>query len=739
MADTPAACAAKSDILVRSDPTLAAVRPVDCSTITETPPEFTWPPQNGKNTYEVTLTFPDGRRESRKSKRNYLLWDKTIPAGKYAWRVKVSGSSNDVSQPRTFTIAADPVPFVVPPLNELVQRARSTPRPRTWSRDPSHPMAALESERAAGFKELRQGVDDKMAAPVQPEPSSGSDDSNYEASVAEQKRALGAALAWAATHQSQYGDDAARRMLGLARWNPAGATSYKKNDMANRTVAWTLALAYDWAEDRLTPTQRQQVLAAIEARTQPMFDDVSLRLASYPYDSHGNLTLGIVAAIGTLMVGEIPAAERWVRETIPLAVVWTSPWGWKDGGFANGTAQLFWDTGSHLPAWYVLKNVAGVDLSRKEWVRNHLRFMAYFVPPGAPSGVFGDGHELNLEEVWSRVAKATARFAPDPVGRWYAASLAKEDAGRIELMLSPRVASEHATLPSGTPDSAYFPSVGWVAMHSRLDDPQRTSVYFKSSAYGSYNHSHGDQNGFVIHSKGERLAMASGYYDGYKTPHWKDWYKQTRAANAITFDGGKGQGFNGKEFAGEITRFEQGDGYDLSVGRAEKAYDGEVSRAQRSIVYLRPNLVLVHDSLASDQPHAWEWNIHAMQKMVKLSDSTVQVRNGLAKMCLEMLVSPGAGFQQTDQFTAVPSGNKPNQWHGTFAALQKSNRAEFLALMRIDADCKAGGARSAMVVPGADGLKVDVDGTTVTFGANGPEVKRGDPTILATRKPQVGG
>jgi hypothetical protein len=727
-------CAPKSDFLVRSDPTLAPIRPVDCSTVTQTPPEFTWPPQSGDNTYEVLLTQPGGNVETRTTTKNWVLWDKALRAGTYSWRVKVSGASNYTSEARTFTIAPSASAFVVPDGGKLVERARQARRPRTWSNDPTRVIAGMKSERAASFRELLVEVGNKMPAPVQPEPASGSIESNYEDTVAEQKRTLAAALAWAVTRQERYGHDAARRMLAQARWNVDGPTAYAKNDMANRTVAWTLALAYDWAQDYLKPAERTAVLAAIKARTQPMFDDVVKRLAAYPYDSHANITLTVVAAIGALTAGEIPEAERWLKEALPLAVVWTSPWGWQDGGFANGTAQLFWDTGSNLPAWYVLRNAAGVDLAQKEWVRNHARFMAYFVPPGAPSGVFGDGHELDLEEVWGRVSKATARFAPTPLARWYARSMRHEDTSRIELMLSPRVDLSGASLPADTPNSAYFPSVGWVAMHSSLADPERTSVYFKSSPYGSYNHSHADQNSFVIHDKGERLAMASGYYDGYQTEHWKQWYKQTRAANAITFDGGKGQGFNDKAAAGEIVRFERGRNWDIATGRAEKAYGGELSRAERTIVYLRPGVVLVHDSLASDKPHAWEWNIHAMKKMTRLSDKVVQVRNGPAKMCLEMLVSPEVTFEQTDQFTAPPRAkDAAPQWHGRFVASGKAQRAEFIALMRVGAECRAGATRSAMVVPTANGLEVRVGTATVTFGPEGASVEDGGAAPLLVK------
>lgn len=715
-ATTPCA-AGKSDFLVRSDPHLAPVRPADCSTTTQSPPEFVWPPQNGKNTYTLQLTHPDGRTESRETTGNWVLWDRVLAPGAYTWRVKVAGASNDLSRPRSFTIAPNAVAFVVPPGDKLVEQARAAARPRTWSGDATRPLAGIRSKRAAAWTGLVNEVDNKMPAPVQPEPTSSSVEANYEETVAEQKRTLAAALAWAVTRDARYARDAKRRLFAQARWSTTGPLSYATNDMGNRTVAWTLALGYDWMHDHLQPQERSELLAAIRARTEPMYADVVPRLAAYPYDSHGNVTLVIVAAIAALTVGDIPQAEAWLRDTLPVAVIWTSPWGHQDGGFANGTAQMFWDTGSNLPAWYVLRNAARVDLANKEWVRNHGRFMAYFSPPGAPAGNFGDGQELDQGEISARVAKALARFVQDPFARWYARATRGEDASRIELMLSPAVEIDAAPLPEGAANGAAFPSVGWAAMHSRLADPQRTSVYFKSSPYGSYNHAHADQNSFVIDHKGVRLATASGYYDGYKTPHWSNWYKQTRAANAITFDGGQGQGVNGLQYAGAIERFETAPRFDYAIGRAEKAYSGALTKAKRTLVYLRPNVVVVHDELASEQPRSWEWNIHGAHKMVERGPNAVRLRSGREQMCVEMLSGPETRFEQHDRFDAPPQGKgMPNQWHGRFTAVQKATSAEFVVLMRIGADCRD--EASAKAVKSQGGWKVVVDGMTIAIAGD---------------------
>ncbi len=720
-------CGAQKDFLVRSDALLAPLRPTDCSVLTQSPPEFTWPPLDGKHTYTLTLTKPDGSKESRTTAKNWLAWDSVLPAGKYSWTMH-STMDKEVTKPRTFTIEPNAVPFLLPSEDAALKRAKETPRPRTWAADALTPILAVKSERAAGFKAMVDDVEGHMRNPVQAEPNAGSNDSNYEDTVIEQKRTLAAAFAWAATHNPKYGADAARRLIAQARWSPTGRISFRNNDMASRNVAWTLALGYDWAYDYLDPEQKKAILEAIRVRTRDMYEQyvATEKIAKTPFDSHGNLTLTITAAIAALVAGDIPEADQWVRGAANMAIVWTSPWGGADGGFGNGTAQAQWDTGSNLIAWSVLKNATGADIAKKEWVRNYARYLAYFLPPGTPAGLFGDGQEQPLKEVWARIGKAYTAFAPSALGRWYAAQWSGEDTSRIEALLAPRLDKGPAPFPEGTPNGAVFPSIGWAAMHSNLADPMRTSVYFKSSPYGSYNHSHADQNSFVVNDKGKRLAIASGYYDNFRTPHWTNWYKQTRSANAITFENGTGQRVDGREFSGDITRFESTAGYDYAVGHAEKAYAGALTKAQRTLVYLRPNVIVVYDALASADAHTWEWNIHALEKMTPASDKAVHLKNGDAQMCIEMLASPAAAFSQTDQFTAPPapstmSANAPNQWHGAFATSARTRDAEFVAVLRVGSDCSRGTGATASRT--SAGWEVKVDNKTVILAGDTVSVK----------------
>src|SRR5689334_20739043 len=61
----------------------AQVRPTDCATVQQTPPDFSWPDLSPDAQYQVTLTYPDGRTRSNTVARNWINWDEILPAGAY--------------------------------------------------------------------------------------------------------------------------------------------------------------------------------------------------------------------------------------------------------------------------------------------------------------------------------------------------------------------------------------------------------------------------------------------------------------------------------------------------------------------------------------------------------------------------------------------------------------------------------------------------------------------------------
>ena len=720
----PLLARADGDWLVVDHPLAASIRPADGATVEQTPPDFSWPEVSKSARYTVRLVYPGGKARSLRAPQNYLNWDEVLPPGRYRWTVTAADPQGErTSQPRQFTVGADARPFLAPDMKALAARLKAKPHPRGLPDEAT--LALIVKQRPEGIARLRGEVrvrarnNPPPEAPDSPSPSRD----NYRV-YDEVKRTVNALAAYVLLKDDAYYEDAVRRLRNMASWDPGGSTSYNRRglNMSARTMTFALALGYDWLHPRLKEEEKHLLLGSIKARLAHMHADVigeRSRVAAQPRDSHGQLTATMLGMMAALMVGDLPEAEGWMREALPLALNITQPWGGEDGGFSNGTAYALWDTGDLQSHWYVMRWATGIDFAQKAWVRNYAKFLAYFNPPGTPARLFGDGHDVGmLEEMSARFGKGYTHFAPTPLGRWYASRLSGEAPLRFEYLMSPPADfSGPQPFPKGTAHSLYLPTTGWVAMHSDLADDERVSVYFKSSPppHGAYNHQHADQNSFVINAGGKRLAIESGYYDGWKTPHWWNWLKHTRAKNAVTYDGGKGQifleqtGYKRTGY-GRITRFHSAPGYDIAAGDATHAYDGELTRALRTLVYLRPNLLLVHDRLASATPRRWEWNIHAVNRM-KEKDQGIEIENDGQRLCVQMLGTK-ATFQQTDEWTAEPRKGEP-QWHGRFATAPLP-AAQFLALL--DVGCRSG-ARATPEAGG--GWTVIAAGRTVRIGADG--------------------
>ncbi len=748
-----------------ADPGTATPAPADCAQVEQNPPEFRWPYVSGA-AYTLSVTFPDGHVESPTTEHNWFNWNAALPTGEYSWQVTQNGVA---SRARRFLVGASAVSFVVPKMDALAGELATEPHPR--SLPDAATLAKMAAQRARALAAVRWQVKTDPQAPAEGAQGDG---------LRYGRMALASLMAYVYDGSDADRKDATRRVLALAAWDPRGPTA--RDDRESIYVAWVETLGYDWLWPALTNAQRDALASMLRVRIGDLYgwvtgangwpygaSNVPPPLWRQPRNSHRAHDAVMIAVMSALLVGDLPEARGWMTELLPYVLNSLSPWGGEGGGYANGTAYALWDIGSQLSAWYALRrSTCGkpqtcIDLARKAWVRNFGRFLAYFLPPtyagdpalqlrrkadpSTPIGVFGDGFaDRQLFEERARYVKGYTYFAPSALGCWYAQSLAGEDYAKIEyLMAPPDPCPPRAPFPAETPNSLYLPAIGWIAMHSSLEDLDRTSVYFKSSPapFGAYDHQAADQDSFVINAGGERLAIESGYYDGYGTNHWQYWVKRTKSANAITYDGGRGQ--HAVELVplrsgeappytsiryGRIVAEQSAPAYDIVTGDATDAYNnalsssGPLSRAVRTLVYLRPDAILVYDTLASATPRTWEWNIHALDPFTVIrSASRVLITRGRESLCVDLLAGPrarfvpvaGSGFDSwgaTNGVSDAPDKPAPREYHGKFASVRASIEAEFLVLLRVNGDCRSAPA----VATRANGTwSVRVDGRTVSF------------------------
>jgi hypothetical protein len=611
------------------------------------------------------------------SKASFFIWAMFAMVGGTIQTVHAS----DVYQPQLASV-------------QILSHPRSLPNDSALLKSNEAVISKLLSNRALVLNSLPYPTEPALESSGLAVPDAAAQASKLHNRVSEEgANILLLAMHWHKTKDLSSLAGAKARSLNLSNWSPQGMTGFRSNDQAGRSIAWTLSLAYDWLYDQWTPPEREQLLSAIRPRVIDMLSrdapyglDHGRKLDQWPFDSHGVTNLAHLAVICTVLAGVEIVFDNCFEDVVPRYVAKPIPWGGDDGGFSNGTAYAHWSMlYVHFIAWDLLKRPLGIDLWQTPWTRGYGDYITYFLPPGSPSGLFGDETEKKFSDVWATQAKVFAAHLSAPLADWYGRTLQGEQSAHTALLIGPYKYFDNVvgTLPAGTPNASFIPSIGWAAMHSDLGNRLRTSVYFKSSPFGSYNHSHADQNSFVIHAQGKALAIDSGYYDYYGSPHWTNWYKSTKAHNAITFDGGRGQLHDLMTAKGKLTHFETTERYDLVTGDAREAYGGQLTRAIRSVAYLRPSTIVVFDSLKSDTQRAWEWNIHALAEMrIPSAKEVVIVQDGV-QLCVRMLSSPAGRFDQTDLFPVDPQGSYPRQWHATFSAQKKSTSAVFVTLLEV--------------------------------------------------------
>src|SRR6266404_91991 len=84
---------ATADWMATSDQLAAPIRPAECASVEQSPPDFGWPDISPDGVYQVTLTYPDGHAKTLAATQNWINWNEVLPAGTYSWQVQLTDSS----------------------------------------------------------------------------------------------------------------------------------------------------------------------------------------------------------------------------------------------------------------------------------------------------------------------------------------------------------------------------------------------------------------------------------------------------------------------------------------------------------------------------------------------------------------------------------------------------------------------------------------------------------------------
>lgn len=698
--------------------------------IVETPPRFTWLPEIDDGArYMLKIASAGEERVYTDIPVNFFTPPDVLPAGEYTWAYAVcegGRQKSEWSKERPFTVA-DGLPET--PLEPRAARFGSADmaHPRLWlgpkALDAFGEAVAADPAHCNWSTFLEKSVRPWAGKPPMREPAPYPDNTRvasiWRATYIEcQELIYGIrhlAIAGHVLDNADYLATARDWLLEAASWDPEGTTSRAYTDEWAFRVCLALAWGYDWLHGELTEDERATVRAALLARTRQVADHAIRNAAIhvFPFDSHAVRSVSAVLIPACIaMLGEEPEAEDWLHYSVEFLYTVYSPWGDSDGGWAEG--PHYWMTGMAylIDAANLLRSWAGIDIYRRPFFRKTGDFPLYTKAPDTRRATFGDDSTmgdlpaLKLGYNLRQFAGVTGNGAY----QWYFDQIQKNDPGTEKAFYNwgwwdlnfddmvyrhdfPAVEPAPPTEPL-----RHFRGVGWAAVQTDMDDPDRhVQFVFKSSPYGSISHSHGDQNAFCLAAFGEDLAIQSGHYVAFNSSMHMDWRRQTRSKNAILING-KGQ-YAGRDKAralaasGRILAAREEADHIFLSGDATEAYRSlspEVTLAQRDIHFVRGAYFVIVDTVDAEAPVTVDWLLHANGPF-ELGSNTFRYTGARAGFYGKVLWSE-AGEATLDQVTGFP-GVDPNDYAGLpesthlraqFPAAERHRIAVLLVPYRLD-------------------------------------------------------
>ena len=757
-------------------------QPTDGRQVPVSPPSFVWRPMPNIARWELVV------EEATKQEAFYHVEHCTFnthtppvvfQSGNYSWKYRgfdKDGTPTNWSQTRTFEVPRSARPMPLPERNELLKRIPSQ-HPRIFVRPEgmSRLRELAKNELNAEYQELVKLCEnllkdppDTTEPPIVKEGGFRASETNLwwgnrlrTINVLENAAML--AFVWNLDGNEAYAKLSKRLLMDVAAWDPKGTSGFRFYDEVGMPYNYHFSRTYTFLNSYLNEEEKQRCRELMKIRGKEMYDFLfpqgerfsersGERLVLwYPYNSHDNRAWHFLGEIGLAFYGEIPEAADWIWSAMNKFYSSYPVWSDDDGGWHEGLS--YWQEYQIRFCWWAdaMKAAFGINAFDKPYYSQIGYLPLYLTPPGKSGTLFGDlcTTEGRIKsEVYLELVDILAIQSGNPHWRWfvdvhknlnppsyYTANYYKFIRKATSLDSEP----VKALPPTDLPTARWFRGTGQTVMNTNLlDGTDNVQVLFKSAPapFGTYSHGQESQNSFIFSAWNEDLLINTGRRDNWGSLHHMGWMWSTRSVNNITVDGiGQPHGY---EAVGQIVQFENHPAYDIVVGDAPDAYyapknnvdypDGKVlEQYRRSIVFFKPNLLIVYDKLKAVRPATFEYWLHAKKpfqplelwfpggksaandklfatwldktfKQTPITDSAavalveplkelrnLGIRVDKVACRLDMLIPEKLEISQTNQYDPnpqLPSMDNIREWHVVAKTTEKKPDAEFLLVVR---------------------------------------------------------
>ncbi len=356
------------------------------------------------------------------------------------------------------------------------------------------------------------------------------------------------ARAWRCTGERRYAEALVKQ---LDEWLDANPFGYGMNwrsplELGVRLINWIWAI--DLLRDRhpLEPRWLARVLKSVHLHCWEIQRKYSRG------SSANNHLIGEAAGvyIACAYFPQLPASARWRAQAHAILSEEIERQTWPDGGSREQAVgyQIF------VMQFFLLAGLVaraiGEDFPPRYWQRleRMAEFLAALAEGGERMPMFGDaddGYVLDLGDdprdarPWLAVAavlfarpdfKITAGPCPETLA-WLLGPAGCADYAQLGYTCSPSAGVPLAS--RAFPDSGYYLLQGGAGK-------QRISVVFDCGelGYGPIAaHGHADALSFTLRIAGRDVLVDPGTYDYFSYPHWRRYFRSTRAHNTVVIDG----------------------------------------------------------------------------------------------------------------------------------------------------------------------------------------------------------
>lgn len=505
-----------------------------------------------------------------------------------------------------------------------------------------------------------------------------------------------------------------------------------KNNFQSAEIVNSLSSVYDACQEALTETEKDAIEKLIVKIVTYYYEDYRGKMENWLFDEHTwQITLRAMLEGAFVTCQEYPESMTALEYFYEL---WTSrapSTGFnRDGVWFNGAG--YFETNQYTLYYMpmLFSHLTQVDFLAHPWYQNMGKAMVYSWLPGSRATTFGDFNRSNIPSR-SRVGFADflARELGDVSAIWYVQECQRtipegEDSdyslyANFDLRLYRMSQGEAPYDISGTTNASFenfiwYKDCGEGVAHSNMKDRSKNmSIAFRSSPFGSGNHTHSDQNSFKLLYKGENVYMNAGYYQSYADKHAILQYRNTRGHNTMMVNN-IGQPFS-KSAYGNIIRGLNGDNLAYFEGDASHAYKGKTDQTywtesfakaglsetpqygfgdtplncyKRQIFMLRPNKVVIYDELGADEPVTWQWLLHSPVEFTVAGTKLTTTYEGGFSAVAQIFSNQTPSITTTNQW--FPGGEPADQdpvkypkvWHLT-ADFPQSAQNKILTIIQI--------------------------------------------------------